>query len=206
MKGFRVPPQASKKDQLNELKTELANLQMAGRVSQMMTQQLMQSVKAMSEDLGSALNQLYELQYKYNALVKLQNLSAEELNKIGNEQRLIDFNEASAKADLKESLVPTDVVGSQSTVTITSDAKDVDGHDRGIFRSRLLLRECGVPDLINALDGKKVGDKVTVKLNGLDHNVELLSVREPVAVPQEVIVGNDGKNLDVAAANLTTVQ
>lgn len=179
MKGFRVPPQASKKDQLNELKTELANLQMAGRVSQMMTQQLMQSVKAMSDDLGSALNQLYELQYKYNALVKLQNLSAEELNKIGNEQRLADFNEASAKADVKDGLQTTETVEANSTVTITSEAKDESGNDRGIFRSRLLLSECGVPDLISGLAGKKVGEKVAVKLNGVDHVVELLAIRTP---------------------------
>ncbi len=181
-KGFRVPPQGSKKDQLNELKTELANLSMASRVSQMMVQQLMKSMQSMSDDLGSALNQLYELQYKYNAVVKLQGLSAEELNKIGNEQRLVDFNEASAKADAKDGLLVADVVGADSTVTITSDAKDADGHDRGIFRSRLLLRECGVPDLIKELEGKKVGDKVTVKLNNLDHTVELLSIRNPAPV------------------------
>lgn len=181
-KGFRVPPQGSKKDQFNELKTELANLQMAGRISQMMTQQLMKSVQSMSDDLGSALNQLYELQYKYNAVVKLQGLSAEELNKIGNEQRLVDFDEASAKADVKDGLVVADTVGADSTVTITSDAKDSDGHDRGIFRSRLLLKESGVPDLIKELEGKKVGDKVVVKLNNLDHTVEVLSIRNPAPV------------------------
>lgn len=179
MKGFRVPPQASKKDQLNELKTELANLQMAGRVSQMMVQQLMKSVQSMSDDLGSALNQLYELQYKYNAVVKLQGLSAEELNKIGNEQRLADFNEAAAKADAKDGLTVAETVEATSIVTLTSEAKDEAGNDRGIFRSRLQLSESGVPDLIAGLTGKKVGDKVPVKLNGVDHVVELLSIRNP---------------------------
>lgn len=191
MKGFRVPPQASKKDQLNELKTELANLQMAGRVSQMMVQQLMKSVQSMSDDLGSALNQLYELQYKYNAVVKLQGLSAEELNKIGNEQRLADFNEAAAKADAKDGLTVAETVEANSIVTLTSEAKDESGNDRGIFRSRLQLSESGVPDLIAGLTGKKVGDKVPVKLNGVDHVVELLSIRnpppaQPVEAAQEV--------------------
>lgn len=182
MKGFRVPPQGSKKDQLNELKTELANLQMAGRVSQMLTQQLMQSVKAMSDDMGSTLNQLYELQYKFTALQKHFNLDAEQLAVLANEQRLVDFNEAAVKQDLKDNLVTTDTVSADSTVTITTSAKDETGAERGIFRSRLKLSECGVADLITGLAGKKVGEKVNVKLNGLDHEVELLSVRNPAQV------------------------
>lgn len=181
-KGFRVPPQPSKKEAFNELKTELANLQMAGRISQMMTQQLMQSVKAMSDDLGSALNQLYELQYKYNAVQKLLKLDQQELNNIANEQRLVDFNDASAKQDVKENLINADVVEKDSTVTITSIAKDEKGNDSGIFRSRLKLSESGVADLISGLEGKRVGDKVSVKLNGLDHEVELLSIRNPAQV------------------------
>ncbi len=182
MKGFRVPPQANKKEAMAEIKTELANLQMAGRISQMMTQQLMQNVKAMSEDLGSALNQLYELQYKYGAVQKLLNLDVVQLNTLANEQRLVDFNEASAKQDVKEMLVATDTVEANSTITITTVAKDEQGNERGIFRSRLKLSECGVPELITELSGKKVGDKVSVKLNGLDHAVELLSVRNPTQV------------------------
>lgn len=182
MKGFRVPPQGSKKEQNTELKTEITNMQMAGRISQMMTQQLMQSVKTMSDDLGFALNQLSELQYKYGAVVKALKLSAEDLNKIGNEQRLIDFDEASIKADAKEALAAADVIGQDSTVVITSTAKDPEGHDRGIFRSRLKLADCGVPALIQELQGKSAGTKINVQLNGLDHEVELLSVRNPTAV------------------------
>ena len=182
MKGFRVPPQGSKNDQLKELKTELANMQMAGRISQMMTQQLMQSVKTMSEDLGSALNQLYEAQYKLNAVQKMLNLDPVELNRIGNEQRLADFNEASAKADVKENLVAGESVEADSTITITSTATDEAGADRGIFRSRLKLSESGVPDLITGLAGKKVGEKVTVKLNAQEHTIELLGISNPVPV------------------------
>lgn len=184
MKGFRVPPQASKANltvEINQLKTELQNMSMGTRVSQMMTQQLMQSVKSMSDDLGYALNQISELNYKYTALQKHFNLSAEALNDIANEQRLVDFNEASAKADVKDSLLVADEVGPDSTVTLTSVAKDEQGNDRGIFRSRIKLSESGVPELITALAGKKVGDKVVSKLNGLDHEVELLAIRNPSA-------------------------
>lgn len=183
--GFRVPPQGSKKEQLQELKTELANMQMAGRISQMMTQQLMKSVQSMSDDLGFALNQLQDLQYKHNAALKLLKVNDVDLTTLANEQRLVDFNESSAKADVKENLAVGETVEADSTVVLTSEAKDEAGNDRGIFRSRVLLKECGVPDLISGLSGKKVGDKVQVKLNGVDHTVELLAVRNPVPATTE---------------------
>ena len=181
MKGFRVAPQPTKKQAESELKTELANLQMAGRISQMMTQQLMQSVKSMSDDLGAALNQLYELQYKYNAVTKHLGLDEKALNELANQQRLVDFNDAAAKQDTKDGLVAADTVEADSTVVITSTATDEQGNDRGIFRSRLKLSESGVPDLISGLAGKKVGDKVQAKLNGQDHTVEVLAIRKPTA-------------------------
>ena len=186
MKGFRVPPQASKKQQVRDLETELKNQATATRISQMMLQQLMQSVKTMSDDLGSALNQLYELQYKYTAIQKHLNLDAAALDAVANEQRLVDFNKGSVAADAKENLIEASTVGADSTVTLTSTAKDEQGTDRGIFRSRLKLSECGVPDLIKALEGKEVGTKVQVKLNGVDHDVELLAIRNPAQVAVEV--------------------
>lgn len=182
MKGFRVPPQNSKKEQISALEVELKNLQMAGRVSQMMTQQLLQNVKTMSEDLGNALNQLYELQYKYTSIQKHLNLDPAALDVIANEQRLKDFNAGSVAADAKENLAEAAVVSADSTVTIASTAKDEQGNDRGIFRSRLKLSESGVPALISGLDGKAVGDKVQVKLNDVDHEVELLAIRNPIGV------------------------
>lgn len=177
--GFRVPAEASKKEIIKSLQTELANLQMAGRISQMMTQELMKSVKQMANDLGGAFNQLYELQYSYDALVKQLGVDKEVLTKIANEARLVDFNKASDKQDTDDSLVNADAVGADSTVTITSVAKDEEGTDKGIFRSRLKLSECGSPDLINSLAGKKVGDRVAVKLNDIEHLVELLAIRNP---------------------------
>jgi hypothetical protein len=177
--GFRVPPQPSKKEQQRKTDTELQNLQMSVRISQMMLQQVMQNMKSMGEDLGSALNQLYELQYKYSALQKHLSLDTKALDKIANEQRLKDFDEASAKADERDQLETADVVSADSVVTITSTAQDESGQDKGIFRSRLKLSDSGVPELISQLTGKKVTDKVTVTLNGLSHEIELLSIKNP---------------------------
>jgi hypothetical protein len=185
-RGFRVPPAPTKNEKMRNLETELQNLQMASRVSQMMIQQMLQTMQGMKDDLGMALNQLFELQYKYTALQKHFNVDTATLDKLANEQRLKDFETGSAKEDQKENLTEASEVGTDSTVTITSTAKDETGSDKGIFRSRLKLSECGVPDLITALTGKKVGDKVTVKLNNLDHEVELLAIRNPNAEATQV--------------------
>lgn len=185
MKGFRVPPKKSKKDRSEAVDAELKNMQMAARISQMMTQQLMQSVKTMSDDLGAALNQLSILQYNQTALQKYLKIDAKELNDIANQQRLIDFDDGAAKQDVKDQMTNASEVGTDSTVTLTSTAVDDAGNDCGIFRSRLKLSECGVPDLITALQGKTVGTKVEVKLNGLDHSVELLAIRNPAATVAE---------------------
>lgn len=180
-KGFRVAPQPSKNEAMNELKAEFANLQMAGRVSQMMVQQLMQSLKNVSEDLSASINQLYELQYKYNALSKHLNVDEKAVANIANAQRLLDFNEAAAKQDIQDNLGAADVVSAESTIVITSTAAD----EKGIFRSRLKLSESGVPDLIKGLEGKRVGDKITVTLNNVLHEVELLDIKNPQYVAEE---------------------
>ena len=190
MKGFRTPPQNTKKEQMRSLETQVENMQMAARVSQMLLQQMMQNMKSMGEDLGSAMNQLYELQYKYTALQKHFNVDSEVLNKIANEYRLKDFEETATKQDGVDKLTAADTVGTDSTVVITSTATDADGNDRGIFRSRLKLSESGVPDLITGLNGKKVGDKLNVKLNGVDHEVELLSIRNPIPVLETLTAEN----------------
>lgn len=178
MKGFRTAPTPNKA-KVNSLETEMQNLQMAVRMSQMMMQQLLENNKVLSNDLGNAFNQLYELQYKYSALQKNLNLDTKVLNELANEQRLKDFEEAAVKADERENLVDTGVVNTDSTIVITSVAQDADGNDKGIFRSRLKLAECGVPDLITKITGKAKGEKVQVSLNGIEHSIELLSTKGP---------------------------
>lgn len=186
MKGFRVPAQKSKNERMTQIETELQNMQTAARISQMLVQQMMKSVKAMSDDLGNALNQLMEMQYKYSAVVKHLNLPTDKLDEIANAQRLVDFDNGSLKQDEKDNLVVADTVTDDSTVTLTSVATDAEGNDHGIFRSRIKLSDSGVPALIQELAGKKVGDKVKVKLNDLEHEVELLAIRNPAPEAPQV--------------------
>jgi uncharacterized protein YhaN len=185
-KGFRIPPQLSKNESVQLLNNELQNMQMASKVMQMMLKQLMENFKNLSNDFNSVANQLYELQYNFSAVKKHLNLDENTLTQIANVQRLKDFDEASQKEDELEHLVPAPFVEEDSTISIRSTAIDVNGIDKGIFRSRIKLSESGVPALITALKNRVVGDKVTVQLNGLDHEIELLSIREPKEATEEI--------------------
>jgi len=184
MKGFRQPAQDSRKERLRGLEAELKNIQMAGRISQMMTQQLMQNNQRMQQDLGAAMGLINELQYKILAVQRVSGLDSAQLGAIADELRLKDFNEASDKEDVEQGFTVGTVVDAESTVILTSKTENT---DKGIFRSKLKLAECGVPDLIKAFEGREVGAKALVQLNGAEHEVELLAIRQPPkaeAVPQ----------------------
>ena len=180
MNGMKQQVQPGRKERLKQLDSKLASLEMASRISQMMTQQLMQNSKFIQEDLGRALGLLNEMQYKILAVQEATGLDLAQLNEIANSKRLKDFNEASDKEDINGGFTVGDKVEAISTVILTSKTDEA---DRGIFRSRIELAKSGVPDLINAFAGREVGAKVVVKLNGLDHEVELLGIRNPPVAP-----------------------
>jgi hypothetical protein len=191
MKGFKQQPQPSRKDTIRTLEAEIKNMQMALRISQMMTQQMMQNQQGVQQDLGRALGLINELQYKILAVQNLTGLDVTKLGALTDELRLKDFNEASDKEDIADGFTIGTTVQEDSTVILTSKTIAQDGKestDGGIFRSRIKLAEAGVPDLIKAFTGREVGARAIVKLNGQDHEVELLGIRQPPkaeAVPQQ---------------------
>lgn len=174
-KGFRLKPLPSKKEQHNAIKTELENLSMANRISQLMVKNLMTSNQNLSQDLGRALNLINELQYKVLAVQEVAKLDTKAMTEVADRLRLKDFNEASDKEDLDKGFEVIDTVEADSTIIITSTTAE----GNGIFRSRVTLQETGMPALIEGLMGKKVGHKLEVELNGVMHNIELLAVRKP---------------------------
>jgi hypothetical protein len=163
------------------METELKNLAMSMRISQMMTQQVMQNLQHVAQDLGKAFGLINEMQYKVLAMQKVGTFDVSEMDKLANEMRLNDFIEASDKEDKEQGFTIGTVVDENSTVILTSTTNGQ--ADLGIFRSRIKLSECGVPDLVKALTGQPVGTKATVKLNGVDHEVELLGIRQPAPAP-----------------------
>lgn len=203
-KGFRQKPQGGRKERLNELEAKIANMEMASRISQMMIQQLMGNLRNMQQDLGRALGLLNETQYKILAIQEVSGLDLTKMNEIANTKRLVDFNEASDKEDLDGQFTVGSVgatVQADSTIILTSTTKET---DQGIFRSRLKLADCGVPELINAFMGAEVGAKTTVALNGVEHQIELLGIRTPppqAAEPEQIQV-----NVPAPAPGSTAVQ
>lgn len=192
LRGVKQEPKPSKTEQLQSLDKELQNLQMAGRVTQMMVQQMMQNMQNVSQDLGKAFATINELQYKILAMQSVGNFDMKAMQAKAEELRLNDFIEASDAEDKQGNFSMGDKVQDSSTVIITSTTAD----GAGIFRSRIKLAECGVPDLIKGLTGQPVGTKVACKLNGADHMVELLGIRNPPlanVIPHgEVVVNADG--------------
>ena len=187
-RGVKQEPQLNKAERITALEKQLENLQMAGRISQMLVQQLMNNLQNMSKDLGKAFGTINELQYK---IIAMQKCGAERggvfdtatLQSYVEELRLNDFIDASDVADKEGNFSVGAIVQEDSTVIITSTT---DGTDSGIFRSRIKLAECGVPALIQGLTGQTVGTKVQCKLNDVEHTVELLAIRNPPpAIPVE---------------------
>jgi hypothetical protein len=176
MRGVKQDPKPTKAEQLEALDKELKNMQMAGRVTQMMVQQLMQNTQNMSKDLGKAFGVINELQYKILAMQSVGNFDVSAMTTKAEELRLNDFIEASDAEDKAGNFAIGDTVQEDSTVIVTSTTA---GDNAGIFRSRIKLAECGVPALIRDLAGKPIGTKVACQLNGEDHVVELLGIRNP---------------------------
>lgn len=186
-RGVKLEPQPNNSQRITSLDKELKNLQMAGRLSQMMVQQVVQNLQTMSKDLGKAFGTINELQYKLMAMQSVGNFDMEAMAKKANELRLNDFNEASDAEDVAGSFTVGETVQDDSTIVITSTTA---GADAGLFRSRIKLSECGVPALMQGLTGQPVGTKVKCQLNNVEHEVELLAIRNPPPAPVEAPVEN----------------
>lgn len=186
LRGVKQEPKLNKTEMIQSMDKELKNLQMAGRVSQMMVQQLLQNVQNMSKDLGNALGMINDLQYKILAMQHAGNFDMAVMTAKADELRLKDFVEASDAEDAAGNFTVGDVVRDDSTVIVTSTT----AAGAGIFRSRIKLAECGVPVLIRDLAGKTVGTKVVCQLNGEEHTVELLGIRNPPVAVEVVPVGD----------------
>lgn len=181
--GFRQQKGPSKKEQARQVQTEIKNLNMAVRISQMMTQQMVTTLQRLDRDVANSMGVLNDLQYRTLAILELNTVPKDQIEAKAQELKLRDYNEASDREDQEKNYTNGTVVEDNSIVILTSEAPD----NKGIFRSKFKLSEAGVPALQQALLGKKVGDKVTVKLGDLEHQVELLGIRvEPVAVIAEV--------------------
>ena len=197
LRGVKQEPKLNKTEMLITMDKELKNMQMAGRVTQMMTQQLMQQLQNMSKDMGKAFGTINEMQYKILAMQSVGGFDMAAMAAKAEELRLNDFIEASDAEDKSGNFTIGEKVQDDSTVIITSTTSE----DAGIFRSRIKLAECGVIPLIKGLSGQPVGTKVACTLNGAEHVVELLAIRNPP--PAEIVTETPAAPADMPTSGDT---
>lgn len=188
--GKRQPKQNGSKQKIRELETQVANVEMATRISQMLLRQVLDQFQAVRRDLDNTMGILNDFQYRTQAMLKLGNFNVDELNKLAEEFKLKDYMTASDKEDeVKNYLLDNDGVVTEDSVVIITSKTNGD-EDRGIFRSKFTMQECQTETLREKLLGKKVGDVVVEEINGDTHEITILGLRKKQAV--EVSEGVDG--------------
>lgn len=172
----------TKGQRFQDAEKEVQQLQMATRVSQMLIQQMGNSVQSLSKDFGEISGRQRDAQYRILAIQQLLGLDTNAINAKAEELQVKDFEEASAKEDETEGCTNADVVAEDSVVILTSKV----GENGGILRTRLKVAELGFPQLKQDLLGKKIGDTVDADISGTLHTITVLGIKTlPVKATQE---------------------
>lgn len=166
----------SKGERFEALEKRVQNIEMASRVGQMLIQQIGNAVSPMARDVGELAGRQRELQYRLLAVQELLNLNIDQINTRSEELQVKDFEETSAKEDTEKGYDTVDTVTEDSVVIFTSKTPE-EAVDKGILRSKLLVKEIGFPSLREDLIGKKVGDTLLTDVNGTKHSITILGVR-----------------------------
>lgn len=162
------------------LKKHLENLNMAMRINQTLLKQVMENAVNLGAESKSLTGMFNDFQYRFLATQKLLNIDTSAVAEIADAMKLEDWNKASQKDDIDNSLQEVDIVSDASNVVIFTSKTPGQTEDNGIFRSKIVLSETGNKDLIEGLIGKKVGDTVEIQLNGVLHVITLLGVRSKI--------------------------
>ena len=172
----------SKGQRALETEKGVQQLQMATRMSQMLIQQMGNSVQTISKDLGELTGRQRDIQYRLLAIQELLNLNADDVVAKAEALQVKDFEETSAKEDVTEGCTDADTVAEDSVIILTSKVET----GGGILRTRLKVAELGFPQLKQDLLGKRVGDTVEADINGTKHSITLLGIKASPAKATDV--------------------
>jgi len=177
-KGFRTPPAAKTKDKFQELQTELANSQMAVRLTQMMVKQLLDQIQNVRLDVDNTMGMLNDFQYRTLAMLELSGIAKKDIDAKADALKLADYNKASQAEDAMKGYLDDSngVVNEASVVTITSSTNG--DEDRGIFRSKFPMSECLTPSIKEKLMGLKVGDSFEEQIKNDLHKITLVGLNK----------------------------
>jgi hypothetical protein len=171
-----------------ELEREVANLALAVRVSQTLLKQFMEQLRPMQDDLTRFYAALNDVQYKNTALISsVPGVSRENVATLADQLKLADWQESSDKDDAVRDLVPADQVTSENDVIVITSTTPDEPEDRGIFRSKSVLKDIANQDIATGFLNQPVGSTLETTINGARHVVQLLAVRvqKPAAITAE---------------------
>jgi len=154
--------------------TKIKELEGAVKMMQMVFQQVMGGYKQIGNELDGLRHMVTDLQYRFVAIVEQLGVNSEDLDDLVSIKKVADFTGAANDQDVKEGLVPAEVITENSVVRITSTTADP---KEAIFRARLKVFEPLLPGLKEKWLGCKVGDKVDCDINGIMHNIEFLDIK-----------------------------
>lgn len=183
-KGFRTAPVATSKDKFKELQTEVANGQMATRLTQMMVKQLLDQLQNSRLDIDNTMGMLNDFQYRTLAMLELSGISKKDIDQKADALKLADYNKASLAEDKIKGYTDDSagIVGEDSVVIITSSTNG--DEDRGIFRSKFPMSECLTASIKEKLIGLKVGDSFEEQIKNDLHKITVLSLGK-IAIKEE---------------------
>lgn len=194
MRQRKAPTKNELAQQVQKQSTDLAkrveNVEMASRISQMLLQQIGNSVNQIGADVRELANRQRDLQYRLLAIQELSGLGTDKINALAEEKQVKDFSDTSDKENEEKGYTAGDVINEDSVVVFTTEAEQT---ERSILRSKLALSEIALPDFREALLEKKVGDTFEAQLQGLNHKVTLLEVWQKPAEPETTGETNEGQ-------------
>lgn len=193
--GRREPTKGEKFDLL---KQQVKQLEMALRVNQMLLKQLGGALDKIVSEQKHVEGNVGDVQYRLVATQNILGVDKAALQAEADRLKLDDFQKASDKEDADKGLEALPVVESQEDVVIITSKTPNEKEDRGFLRSKIQIKAMNQPELQAGLLGKKPGEKVSVTLNGVQHDVELLGVRKVPATPESAPAPQDTK-LEIVA-------
>lgn len=160
--------------QTDDLSKRVESLEMATRVSQMLTQQVGNSMSQLATDLREIANRQRDIQYRLLAIQEIdENLNTEAVNELAEKKQIADFSSASLKENEDLGFTPGEVINEDSVIVFTTKTET---EGKSILRSKLALTDIALPEFRESLLQKKAGDSFTADLQGVKHDVTILEV------------------------------
>ena len=157
-----------------DLDKRVESLEMATRMSQMLTQQVGNSISQLAADLREIASRQRDIQYRLLAIQEIDvNLGTEAVNALAEKKQVADFTSASVKENKELGYTPGEVINEDSVVIFTTKTST---EGKSILRSKLALADIALPEFRDSLLKRKAGESFDADLQGVSHEDTVLEV------------------------------